>query len=151
MQEEAPRAVWEFVRENPGEALQIVLNKVVMTYAVDDAGAELVRGHYGKQNWFLDESTWRRLALISNVYWWLVAIPFLIGLSRVRSWPISTIVLVFGPVLTWFALHLVFIGGARGHVPEILLYALVAAGGIELALQRAGLIKTGVQTTRPVG
>jgi 4-amino-4-deoxy-L-arabinose transferase-like glycosyltransferase len=127
-----------FARENPGEQLSIVANKLRLTYMGDSGGADLVRGFFGRDNWHLSEASWRRLSLISNVWWWIMAVPFTLGLIRLRTWPLEARVLVLGLVGTWLLLHAVFMGGMRFHVPELLLHTLVVGTGLDWMLERLG-------------
>lgn len=131
MNDHAWGEVARFACESPGEQLRIMGSKLRLTYGGDSEGAALIRGHFGRENWHLSEATWRRLARVADVWWWLLAPFFLLGLSRVHAWPPATRVLVLGPLLTWLLLHLVFMGGMRFHVPELVLHALVVAVGID--------------------
>jgi hypothetical protein len=77
---------------------------------------------------------------IANGFWYVVLALALVGAWRVRSWPAETRVLVPGLLGTWLAIHFAMIGGARFHVPEAPLLALVAGAGL-LALLDAVLAK----------
>jgi 4-amino-4-deoxy-L-arabinose transferase-like glycosyltransferase len=120
-----------FVAEDPAEALRRMGRKLVLTYGGDSEGADIVRGFYGPEQWHLEASTWRRLVVVADIFWLLMAIACAIGVLAARRWPLPSRVLVFGTLATWLILHLIFMGGMRFHVPEITLLAIVAAAGIE--------------------
>ena len=120
-----------FAREEPLEMLRILGSKLRLTYTGDSAGAEIVRGYFGPDRWHLDRATWRALARVADAWWWAMVGLAAIGLTRVPAWARETRVLVFGVWGTWIALHLVFLGGMRFHVPETGLMALLAAEGLD--------------------
>jgi hypothetical protein len=72
-----------------------------------------------------------RLRALANAYWYGVLALSAVGLLSVRRFRPEALVLVFGLLATWLALHVVFLGGARFHVPEQPVFALLAACGIE--------------------
>lgn len=139
-----------FVRSNPGEALRIGGRKLAVTYATDDRAPVLIRGfegprrilesHYVPLRGYLPESSMLWMQRIANGFWYVVLALALVGAWRVRSWPAETRVLVPGLLGTWLAIHFAMIGGARFHVPEAPLLALVAGAGL-LALLDAVLAK----------
>jgi 4-amino-4-deoxy-L-arabinose transferase-like glycosyltransferase len=123
---------WAFVRENPGEELSIIANKLRLTYAGDARGAKLVRG-LGRDpaSWQLAAATWQRLQWASNGYWFAMLALAAIGLTTVLSWKRGTAaLLLLGVLLPWLCLHIVLLGGPRYHVPQIPVLALLAALGI---------------------
>jgi arylsulfatase A-like enzyme/4-amino-4-deoxy-L-arabinose transferase-like glycosyltransferase len=126
-------AGWEaaarFVRDHPGEALRIAGAKLYFTYAGDGAGATLVRGFGGPAHWHLSESTWRQMVRIADGFWFAALALAAVGLGTVRRWSRQARILVLGPIAAWLAVHLVFVGGPRFHVPEIPGLALLAASG----------------------
>jgi len=136
MNDDGWRRARQFVMANPGEAGRILLSKLRLTYGRDSEGAELVRGFFGRDNWHLSEAVWRRLALAADVYWAVMGGLVLLGLGTVRGWARGTRVLLFGLIGTWLALHLVFLGGARFHFSEIIVYAMVAAAGVDGLMRR---------------
>ncbi len=126
-----------FAYTQPVEALRLVGRKLALTYAGDSGGAELVRGHFGRDNWFLDEATWRRLAVIADTWWWSVLVLCGVGAMALVREALATRVLLVGLWMTWISLHAVFMGGMRFHVPELLLFGLVAGLGVDWMLGRA--------------
>jgi 4-amino-4-deoxy-L-arabinose transferase-like glycosyltransferase len=128
------RDAWEFARENPGEELRILLRKLWLTYGSDDAAVRFLRG-LGMREGLISASLQRRLEWVANLFWCGVMVLALTGLITVRSWRPPTRVLVVGLPGAWLVVHLIFIGGARFHVPETLAYSLAAACGIEWIAQ----------------
>jgi hypothetical protein len=130
------RAGWRdtrrFVREHPREWLELVGRKLRVTYRSDDAAVSHLRG-------WRDAPSPRaarpqlamRLRALANAYWYGVLALSAVGLLSVRRFRPEALVLVFGLLATWLALHAVFLGGARFHVPEQPVFALLAACGIE--------------------
>ena len=132
------RDAWNFVRENPGEELRILGRKVALTYTSDAQGATLVRGAGPDEDqWLISRTAWRRLSAVADAWWFAVLPLAAVGLATFGTWPRPAAILLPGLVGTWFALHLVFLGGARFHVPEVLAYALLAGRGVELLAARA--------------
>ena len=130
------RDVWDFVSHHPGEELRIMGNKLRLTYGGDSEGATLVRGHFGRDRWHLSEAVWRRLVWLADAFWFPVLALALVGASSARGWPVPTRVLIFGLLVTWLGLHLLFMGGMRFHHPEIPIFALLAAVGIDRLRER---------------
>jgi 4-amino-4-deoxy-L-arabinose transferase-like glycosyltransferase len=125
-----------FASSQPVEALHVVGRKLALTYGGDAGGAELVRGHFGRANWFLDEVTWRRLAVIADTVWWSGLVLFGVGLLALARAPSTTRLLLGGLLACWFGLHVVFMGGMRFHVPELLVVILIAGLGVDWLLGR---------------
>jgi 4-amino-4-deoxy-L-arabinose transferase-like glycosyltransferase len=119
-----------FVSDQPGEALRVMASKLRLTYGGDSEGANLVRGFFGKDNWYIGETAWRRLVVVADLFWWAMVLAVAVGLSSLRSWPVASRVLVLGLLATWLGLHLVFMGGMRFHFPETTIFALIAGAGI---------------------
>jgi hypothetical protein len=136
MNDDGWRRARDFASENPGEQLGILANKLRLTYLGDGEGADLVRGFFGRDNWHLNEVTWRRLVWIADAWWAAMSVLVVIGATRFRGWPAATRTLVLSLLGTWLALHLVFMGGARFHHPEILIYAMIAGVGLRYVLER---------------
>jgi 4-amino-4-deoxy-L-arabinose transferase-like glycosyltransferase len=128
-----------FVRDHPGEALAIGSRKLWVTYSSDDRAPVLIRGfegprrildsHYIPLRGYVPESTMLWLQRAANAYWLALLALAGVGASRAARWRGETRVLVFGVLGTWVAIHFVMIGGARFHVPEAPLLALLAGGG----------------------
>jgi 4-amino-4-deoxy-L-arabinose transferase-like glycosyltransferase len=128
---------WAFVRANPGEELRIIGNKLRITYSGDARGAKLVRGLGPETAWHLGRATWQRLQWSANGYWFTMLALAVLGLTTVRRWqPGTAALLLLGVLLPWLALHVVFLGGPRYHVPQIPVLALLAACGIGRLQQR---------------
>jgi hypothetical protein len=67
---------------------------------------------------------------VTNAYWFVALALALAGLGTLRSWkPRTAPLLLWGVLLPWLALHVVFLGGPRYHVPQIPALALLAACG----------------------
>jgi len=126
------RDAWAFVRENPGEELGIVANKLRLTYGGDARGAKLVRGlDPDPENWHIAPLTWQRLERTADAYWFAMLALAALGLTTARSWQRGTpALLLLGVLLPWLCLHIVLLGGPRYHVPQIPVLALLAACGI---------------------
>lgn len=133
------REAWRFAREHPGEQLALVARKLRVTYGGDAAALSAIRGAAAEpQVEPARHLRWKRLA---NAWWFAMLAAAAVGATSWRGWPRGTAPLLFGPLATWWALHAVFLGGERFHVPEAPIYALLAALGLrELARRaRAGL------------
>lgn len=129
-----------FVRENPGEWLQILRRKVVRTYATDDDGVLYIRGVGIGFDSYLPLPAILSLRKTANRYWYFVLALSAVGLTTVRRWSAAARVAVLLPVLAWFAVHLVFLGEPRFHVPETLSFALLAACGLTRIGRAGGLL-----------
>jgi hypothetical protein len=129
MNETGWRDAARFARENPGAELRLALNKLRLTYGGDADGATLLRGFSGSGQWQIPDSTRRRLAQLADVYWFAALGLAALGLTSLATWPPGAAILLLGTVATWLCIHLVFLGGARFHTPEIAVYALLAAHG----------------------
>jgi len=127
---------WHFARSDPGRWLRLAATKVARTYRSDDGGARMVRGARKRQA-ALDLNTHRVLARVANTFWWLALALAVIGLASLRYWSRPARILVLGWPASWLALHLVFIGDPRFHVPEIPALSLWAAWGALLLAERA--------------
>lgn len=123
------RDAWQFVRENPAEELAIQRNKLGLSYAGDSEGARLLRGFGGKQR-FEAPVLWV-LVRVADSYWFAVLALAAVGLTTWRRWPLGARVLLPGVLVTWFALHVVFVGGSRYRAPESLAFACLAGLGAE--------------------
>lgn len=136
---------WEearsFVSGDPIAALYIARNKLRYTYSSDAEGERLIRfgmgereGAAGSENgwrWKLAESTSLRLRRLANAYWFAVLALAAVGASTLRRWPRGAVLLLFGVLVTWLGIHVVFCGAPRYHVPETPTLALLAACGLE--------------------
>jgi 4-amino-4-deoxy-L-arabinose transferase-like glycosyltransferase len=120
-----------FVREHPREAATTAVRKLRLTYGGDSQAIRTVRGTGKPAAWHLSRSAYRGLADLSNRWWWLAVSLAAIGLTSLRRWPRGAAALLLGPLLTFFTLHLVFLGGQRFHVPEVPLLALLGGHGIQ--------------------
>ncbi|MBW2415719.1 MAG: hypothetical protein JRG76_14535 [Deltaproteobacteria bacterium] len=130
-----------FVRDHPGEALQIAARKLALTYGGDDRAPVLIRGFEGPMKvlpsrhvpvyGYLPESFMIAMQRGSNVYWFAMLALVAVGLSGVAGWRPESRILVLGAMLTWVGIHAALIGGARFHQPETTLLAIVAALGVE--------------------
>jgi 4-amino-4-deoxy-L-arabinose transferase-like glycosyltransferase len=129
MNDDGWRRARAFVAEHPGEAVALMGRKLALTYLDDSEGAALVRGFFGEESWHLSRSTWGRLVRVANAWWAGMAILVLVGLADLRHWRFDSRVLVLSLLATWLAVHLVFMGGSRFHVPEVLVLAQLAGGG----------------------
>lgn len=141
-----------FIRDHPGEALRIGFRKLWVTYASDDRAPVLIRGfegprrildsHYIPLRGYIPESTMLALQGVANAWWYAVLLLAAFGAWTTRAWPPASRALVLGALATWVAIHFVMIGGARFHVPEAPLLALLAASGVRAGLD-AVLAKPG--------
>jgi hypothetical protein len=124
------REAWRFATENPAELRTIVARKLRLTYLGDVQAVRTIRGSGPQERWHLSPETFRALVRLANGFWWSALALAALGLASVPRWPRGAAALVFGPLLTLFALHVVFLGGQRFHVPEVPLYTLLAAQGL---------------------
>jgi hypothetical protein len=131
---------WRFARESPGELRSIVARKLRLTYLGDVQALRTIRGP-GRENPHLTPEIFRGLARVANAWWWGALALAAIGVTTFRSWPRGAGALLFGPLLTLATLHAVFLGGQRFHVPEIPLYALLAAQGVLLLTRLSGKLQ----------
>lgn len=120
-----------FWQEHPREALSIVARKLRLTYGGDVQGARTIRGTGKPSRWHLPSETFRRMVDLANAWWFCALALAAVGLLGAPRWRRGAAALLLGPLLTFVALHAVFLGGQRFHVPEIPIYALLAALGIE--------------------
>jgi hypothetical protein len=125
-----------FWREHPSEALATVVRKFRLTYGGDDQGARTIRGTGSPKDWHLSPEGYRRLVTVANSWWWGGLALAALGLLTLRRWPPGTAALLLGPLATFVALHAVFLGGHRFHVPEIPIYALLGAQGLRRIVDR---------------
>jgi 4-amino-4-deoxy-L-arabinose transferase-like glycosyltransferase len=122
------RLALEFALAHPREEAEILGKKLVLTYGRDDGAVTLIRGVRG--NRYIGPHAERRLRGLANGYWGVVVALALFGLTGLRSWPSLTRVIVLGVPLSWLVVHLVFLGGARFHVPETPAIAICAGAGL---------------------
>lgn len=121
---------WSFATSDPVQELRILGRKLHRTYTRDDGGVLMLRGPgTAKNQRFLDEPEVRGLTLIANGFWYLMMLAVAAGLVTIRSWPTTTRVLVIGVIVSFVAIHLMFLGGPRFHVSEIPILALIAGAG----------------------
>ncbi len=133
MNDDAWRRALRFFVDEPREALGLFGRKLALTYGDDSDAADAVRGFFGEARWHLERKAWERLVAIANV-WWFAMMPFVaLGLWRLRDVSLQTRVLILGLLATWLVLHVLFLGGARFHHPELVLHALLAAQGVLFA------------------
>lgn len=137
---------WRFARENPREQLAIVANKFRVTYGGDGQAAKTIRGSGRQRDWHLSPARWRRLTLGADAYWFAGLALAAVGLATLRGAAPGTASLLLGPLVTWWALHVVFLAGQRYHVPEIPIYALLAACGV---LTLAGRLRGRAPAAQP--
>lgn len=130
MYDDAPGRVARYVRDEPAEVSALLLHKLWLTYGSDASSADLVRGFFGPARWHLDATTWQRLAMVANVWWWGLAPFIVLGLFAARTWRSDALVLLAGLQLVYSTLHLVFVASARAHTSEVLWLALLAAAGL---------------------
>lgn len=133
-----------FVVGQPGEALVIGLRKLWVTYRSDDRAPVLIRGfegprrilesHYVPLRGYMPESTMLWMQRVANAFWYGVIALACAGAWRAPHWRPETRVLLLGALGTWVAIHFLLIGGARFHVPEAPLLALLAGGGLRALL-----------------
>ena len=133
-----------FVRDHPGETLQIAWRKLVLTYGSDDRAPVLIRGFTGPMKvlpsrhvplyGYIPENFMTAMQGVANVYWYAMLALVAIGLSGALGWRPESRILVLGGMLTWVAIHAALIGGPRFHQPETTLLAIVAALGVERIL-----------------
>jgi hypothetical protein len=122
---------WRFARHHPGEQLGLALRKLRTTYGGDRAALRAIRG--GGPEPHLSADAYVRLARLADAWWFSLLALAALGATTWRRWPRATAPLLFGPLASWWALHVVFLGGERFHFPEAPIYALLAAlGGLEL-------------------
>jgi len=140
------REAWNFVRQNPGEELRIVANKLRLTYLGDARGAKLVRGMGPPESWHISPGAWRTLRWTADAYWFAMLALAVVGLARRRTGdfapradrnPIAVPLLVAGVLVPWLCLHVMMLGGPRYHVPQIPALALFAACGITRLQRRS--------------
>lgn len=124
------REAWRFVRSHPGEELSIVARKLRLTYDGDVQALRTIRGTGTPDAWHLRAETFRRLAALADAWWWGALALAALGAARAARWPRGAAALVFGPLATLVALHVVFLGGQRFHAPEVPIFALLAAQGL---------------------
>jgi 4-amino-4-deoxy-L-arabinose transferase-like glycosyltransferase len=125
-----------FARENPAELRSIIARKLRLTYFGDVQAARTLRGTGPPEEWHVSPDTFRSLVRVANAWWWSALFLAALGATTWRRWPRGAGALLFAPLVTLAALHIVFLGGQRFHVPEIPIYALLAAQGL-LLLGRA--------------
>jgi hypothetical protein len=126
------REARRFVRNHPDEWLEIVGRKLWVTYRSDDGALGHVVGYEESPSVRgLGPESAAGFRALANAYWYGVLALSAVGLVSVRRFTPEARVLVFGLLATWLALHVVFLGGARFHVPEQPVLALLAACGIE--------------------
>lgn len=121
------RLAWEFAVGHPREEARILWKKLVLTYGRDDDAVTLIRGVRGRR--LLHPLVERRLRVLANVWWAAVVALACVGVSGVRGWSALARLVALGVPASWLLVHLVFIGGARFHVPETPSIALCAAAG----------------------
>lgn len=126
-----------FFLEHPGEAATVVARKFRLTYGGDVQGARTIRGAGKPSDWHLSRESFRLLVRVANAWWWPALALAALGATTLRRWPRGAGALLLGPLATFVLLHAVFLGGQRFHAPEVPIYALLGA----LGLQRiAGLL-----------
>lgn len=128
-EESGYRLAWEFAVSHPREEAAILWRKLVLTYGSDDDAVVLIRGVFPRER-HIDLLTERRLRRIANGFWWAVLALAAVGLCGVRRWSGLARTVVLGVPAAWLCVHLVFIGGARFHVPETPSIALAAGAGV---------------------
>jgi hypothetical protein len=116
-----------FFRDHPGEAFANLGRKLVLTYSSDGHGARLLRGVGVGRVGFIPETQRRALERIADIYWGAIALAVIAGLPGLRSVSPESRIVLCGVPLCWLAVHLVFLGGPRFHVPETPVYALIAS------------------------
>jgi 4-amino-4-deoxy-L-arabinose transferase-like glycosyltransferase len=129
------RDAFAFARDHPEEELTLMARKLALTYRGDSDAADLIRGFGAIDDWHLSWTTWRRLVLVADAWWFALLALVVFGLTGLRRWRIETRVLLLGLIASWTALHLVFLGGPRFRVPEAPAFALFAAVGADRLLR----------------
>jgi len=125
-----------FIRENPGEAARIVLNKFRITYGGDSQAVRTTRGAGTEAEWNISRKAWQRLSVLADSFWFAMLALAAFGITRLLRWPPASAVLTLGLLATWYGLHVLFLGGQRYHVPEAIAYSLLAGVGIDWLIRR---------------
>lgn len=131
------REVRRFALADPLAVLEIAGRKLALTYGSDGQGARLIRGVGVGRIGYIPEARRRALERFANLWWAAMALAVLVGLAGVGRWPASARIVCLGLPACWLAVHLVFLGGPRFHVPETPVYALIAASAIGRATGKA--------------
>ena len=137
------RIGWEHVRSHPMDVLRTLPNKLAITYGSDSAGAFNLVGA-GVLRGFgipvtkeelrrsrVSPATRERIHSIGDRFWFAMLLLAASCAPFLRNWPLSSCVLVLSVPAAWLLIHLLFLGGARFHVPEVPSIAILAAGAIE--------------------
>lgn len=122
------RLAWEFALRHPRQEAALLWKKLKLTYGRDDGAVALIRGVNVPER-RIPRRAEQRLRAVANAFWWVVFPLAGLGLLDLRRWPPLARVIVLGVPASWLLVHLVFIGGARFHVPETPSLALAAAAG----------------------
>ena len=117
MDHEYRRRAWEFVRENPGRAIQLGCIKVARLWKPWPNAAQF------RQWW---------LCLIVAAFF-LPTVGFALFAAVRRKCDVRCLLLTAGPVIYFTAIHSIFVGSLRYRLPaEYPLLILSAAGGITI-------------------
>ncbi len=126
-----PRDALDFARGHPGEAFRLLGRKLYHTYRTDDAGLRIVRGPEPGGRLRMPARAFATLRVAADLYWFAIAALAAWGALRYRGWRPGARPLLLGMIASFGVLHLLFIGGARFHVPETPAYALFAAAALQ--------------------
>lgn len=119
------RLAWEFVRENPGRAVELGVVKLGRFWSPWPNAAQFRNG------WIIAGTT---------VFFLLMMLPAVLGAWRMRRhW--GKLLLTAGPVLYFSAIHAVFVGSIRYRLPAE--YALCVLTGLGLSAAWGALRKSG--------
>ena len=135
------RLAWEFAKSHPREELSLAWKKLRLTYGSDDDAVTLIRGVRPRERRHLSVATEQRLRRIANGAWQGVLLLAALGLLGLRGWSSRARLVVLGVPASWLVVHLVFLGGARFHVPETPSIALAAGAGVALLRQRISRLR----------
>jgi 4-amino-4-deoxy-L-arabinose transferase-like glycosyltransferase len=125
------RDAWAFAREHPAEQLAIVASKLRITYGGDHQALRTMRNAARRrpQALALAPGPYAALVAATDACWFALLGLAALGLLTLRRWPRGAGVLVLGPLVTWLALHVAFLGGQRYHAPQVPELALLAGCG----------------------
>lgn len=112
----------------------MIARKLRLTYSGDGAALQSIRGTGPPAEWKIEPATAVWLGALCDAFWFAALAAAAVGPAGFRGWPPGTAPLLLGPLLTFFALHVVLLGGERYHAPEVPFLAVLAACGLDRVL-----------------